>query len=678
MTRPGELMTQPGAQQVRDRVLQLAREIEQLSQSDLAPRQFFEGFLKRVLEAVAAPAAAVWMLEQGRLSAVAEIGIAATGLTHSAEARQINDRALTNTLSTGESAVLVPTEAGDLQAPTDHLVILSALQVKRQPVGVVQLFQRPETPEEARPGYLQFLEQMSGYASQYLQRHLGEAESFDEARFWREFEEFTLQLQRSLILDEAAGAAANDGRLLLNCDRLSIGIRRGRKTTIRAISGQESVNQRANLVRTMSVLADRVIRMRETLVYTGRIEGLPPQIEVPLANYIQESGSRMLIIVPLQETPPLVNRREDQEAGETADRRTFGCLIAEQVSESEPRPRLVEHAELLAEHIAAALFNARQHQRIPMLRVWRGLGRTLEWFHGRALAKTLLILVVLVGAGTALAVVPWDYRVNGEGQLMPVVRREVFAPWDGSVVSLSVFGGEYVEAGDPLLVLENKPLQSELVEARNKRDELQELIAATKAQIDEDRAATERDQLTELLGQLEKTKVELSGVLQQITILEERLQALTVTAPISGVVATFQIQQRLMKRPVRRGEVLLEIMDDQQQWHLKLDLEEHRMGHILRAFERSDEAELRVEYRLATDPETTYEGTLARERLSTRTMKSTELGNVVEAFVEIRDDQPPGKRIGAEVQAKLYCGQRSLGYVLFGDVVEFVQKYLWL
>ena len=35
-------------------------------------------------------------------------------------------------------------------------------------------------------------------------------------------------------------------------------------------------------------------------------------------------------------------------------------------------------------------------------------------------------------------------------------------------------------------------------------------------------------------------------------------------------------------------------------------------------------------------------------------------------------------RIGAEVTAKIHCGQRSLGYVLFGDVVEFVQRYFWL
>ena len=44
----------------------------------------------------------------------------------------------------------------------------------------------------------------------------------------------------------------------------------------------------------------------------------------------------------------------------------------------------------------------------------------------------------------------------------------------------------------------------------------------------------------------------------------------------------------------------------------------------------------------------------------------------------LRHSELPNRRIGADVRAKINCGKRSLGYVLFGDVVEFVQKHLWL
>ena len=52
---------------------------------------------------------------------------------------------------------------------------------------------------------------------------------------------------------------------------------------------------------------------------------------------------------------------------------------------------------------------------------------------------------------------------------------------------------------------------------------------------------------------------------------------------------------------------------------------------------------------------------------------------MVMVFCEFQKDQLPRQpRIGAEVRAKINCGEKSLGYVLFGDVVEFVQKYFWL
>jgi hypothetical protein len=98
---------------------------------------------------------------------------------------------------------------------------------------------------------------------------------------------------------------------LLGCDRLSVAIHKGAKTSIVAISGQDSVNARANLTRAMAQIAERVIELREPLTFSGRIDDLPPQIEKPLADFVQESGSRMVKLLPLIEPEPLISRRED-------------------------------------------------------------------------------------------------------------------------------------------------------------------------------------------------------------------------------------------------------------------------------------------------------------------------------------------------------------------------------
>lgn len=676
-------MASSNVQDVRDRVLQLAREIEQLSQTAMPPDRFFEEFLGRLTQAVGAQAGAVWLVGGGRLDLRCDIRLANTGLMNSPTAQRQNEKLLANVINTGEASAHVPDGGAEIAAPTDHLVIMAALHCKKECVGVVEIFQRPDTPRESRPGYLQFLEQMCGFASRFLERSSQAADAPAAGQFSADLESYLLQIHRSLTLEEVAATAANDGRILLNCDRFSIALHRGRRTDIKAISGQDSVNARANLVRTMAALAQNVIKTREPLAYTGRVENLAPQIEKPLANYIQESGSRMVLVVPLFENSPVLKKDEDErdrKKDEQVDRKAFGCIIVEQVADSEPKPGLQEQAELVADHISEALFNAREHHRIFGLRLWKFLGRMIEWFHGRKLAKTLAITTAIAGIAAILTFVPWEYRVTGEGTLLPITQKQVFAPWDGRIVELRIEGGEHVEAGQVLAILENKELLSDLTAYETELNEKTKLLNSLQAQIDEEESAGDRSKLTELMGQREKTVVELEGVEAQIRILTERIDSLTVVAPISGRVATFQVEQRLENRPIQRGEVLVEIMDDEGQWHLELDLEEQRMGHVLgareTAFDETGSHDLRVEYRLATDPESTYVGQLSK--LASRADKSADLGNVVEAFVTINKEDLPERRIGAEVRAKIDCGKRSLGYVLFGDVVEFVQKYLWL
>ena len=79
---------------------------------------------------------------------------------------------------------------------------------------------------------------------------------------------------------------------------------------------------------------------------------------------------------------------------------------------------------------------------------------------------------------------------------------------------------------------------------------------------------------------------------------------------------------------------------------------------------------------LATATEATYKGSL--ESLSTRSVASESEGTVVPVFVALADPTPTAPRIGAEVKAKIDCGRASLGYVWFGDVIEFLRKWFWL
>ena len=669
--------------QAREQVTRLAREIELLADAGGPPETFFPEFLGRLVVVLGAQAGAVWLRDpQGRLGLAAEVNLAATGFFERKEASSNNEKVVTTVLETGEARVLAPDVDKDL--PTSHVLLVAALVRQKQVVGAVEIFQRPDSPRDARPGYLQFMEQMCGHASRYLERQGASQAQVAPIDFWKQFERFLLQMQRSLYSQQVAHIVANDGRQLLQCDRLSLAVRRGDSTRILAISGTDAVNRRANLVRLMSRLAHRVTATGDALLFTGSNEPLAPQVEVALTDYLQESGSRMVNIIPLRENAPILSGHDldDQKmARDVKPRKVIGALIVEQVAESRPRANLIERAGLVAEHVAGALDNALKHERLFLLPVWRFLGDQWDRIRGKRARRLVAALIALTAVTLALVFVKWDYRAESKGVLLPRIQSDVFASWDGEVVKLHVDSGQRVKKGDPLVSLRNEELQAKLLASQNELSEKQQLLLALEAQVNEAVKTANRNQEIEATGKMVQTRVDIDGVQQEVELLKSQVEKLTVRSQIDGVVATFQLQQLLLNRPVTRGEKLMEVMDDTGPWRLELEVPEHRMGHVLRRQIEVGHQDLPVEFLLATTHETTFEGTL--EASATRAAVSEEEGTVVEAFVDIKPEEMPRLkehlRIGAEVRARINCGPMSLGYVLFGDVVEWVMKrwMLW-
>ncbi len=703
---------------MRETVLQLAREIESLSDSNVPAEEFFATFLDRLTRAVGARAAVVWLANGGPIRLAHQVGLEQTGFLSEPQAISRNEVLLREALQTGESRLYHP---DGTELPTQHLYVVATLSIGAEPSGVLEVLLRAETSPEAKAGLLHFIEQLAGFASRYLTRQQDRGDtpekrdpwmpqdaapvpatpspagnaatppSGDEASppseltpaFWMSLERFLLQLERSRSVEEVSSTAASDGRLLLGVDRVSVVRKRGRKTPVEAISGQEKVNPRSNLVRRMRALCKTVMAAREPLVYAGNIDDLPPQVEQPLADYVAESNSRLVIIVPLFESKMLVRPEYEEKELErhvaTREPTVVGCLVVEQINDSRMPPLLREKIDITADHVAASLQQAITFERIFLRRTLLAIGRTGEWFHGRKLAKTLAILGTITAVGLGLWLIPYPYRVTAEGRLMPVTQRDVFAPWDGEVTLLTVRGGETVARGDLLAVLYNDELEAELIRLRTELDEKQSRASDLVGQINEAgrRGGSGAQERAQLLTERKALRAEIAGLETRIEIYESRQQRLQVTAPIDGVVATFQLDQLLRNRPVRRGEVLMEVMDDRGTWHLELDVEDARMGFLSRAIRREDSVALPVEFVLATDPEATHAGTL--KTVESRAQTNTELGNVVHVEVALADQEAiPERRIGAEVRAKINTGPQPLGYVLFGDVIDFVRKHLWL
>ena len=277
-----------------------------------------------------------------------------------------------------------------------------------------------------------------------------------------------------------------------------------------------------------------------------------------------------------------------------------------------------------------------------------------------------------------LIFIPLELQLEAEGTLEPDMRQKVFANIDGEVVDVLVGHNSVVEAGQDLLRLRNRELELQLVETVGQ-------INTTNADLDritgvmnnnKDLNRAERDQL---LGERSEALARLNSLEKKLDLLEEKSKSLVVKSPIAGRVLTWDLEKTLYSRPISTGQVLLEVADLRQPYHLELNMPEKRMSHVDAAFADAGSGELAVQYILATDPDTTLAATLTQSSIELRAKPDQEEGNTVtmRAIPEHEQLAAMHPRPGAKVIADVQAGKKSAGYVVFHEVYEWLCKFFF-
>lgn len=664
-------------EQTKQQIRSLVNEIAQLSKSDISPQEFYGEFLTRVVSALAAVGGIVWATEdEGRLALQYQINLQKTGLRNDEQGQRQHGRLLSRVMTGGEP-LLVPPHSGigedDDQAsnPTDYLLVLGPLKTDLETLGVVEIFQRPEAGLSTQKGYLRFLMQMCDLASDFLKsrqlRHFSDRQSL-----WTQLDDFTSLVHASLDPRQTAFIISNEGRRLIECDRVSIAIRRGRKCRIEAVSGQDMIDKRSNTVRLLGELATKVIDTRDPIWYTGDTTDMAPQVEEAVQQYVDDSHSKMVAVLPLGR-PGLREEEQDPEHPEKQEP-PIGALIVEQIEDSRIPDTMVHRVEVVARHSSAALANAMEHQNLFLMPVWRAIGNTRWIFQARTLPKTILISAAVLLVILCLIFVPWNFELKAKGSLEPVNRSDVFAKVDGVVKSVPVSHGKMVKQGETLVELRSSDLHIQMRQFRGDLSSTVQQINSKRWQIKNDRLRPEEK--TQLTGEVQALEEKQRSLETQLALLEEKEKDLKVASPRDGQVVTWDLQNLLDGRPVQRGAVLMQVADTQGPWQLELQMPEDSMGYIVEAQRDAQKKDLPVTFILATDPGVEFEGKIKEIHYSAEVRG--EEGNTVLIKVEISDSVDrqlfPDLRPGAEVTAKVYCGRRSIGFVLLHKVFAFIES----
>jgi biotin carboxyl carrier protein len=744
-----------------EEIRRLIDELARMARSEISPPEFYTGMLDRIVAALAGIGGAVWIREaDGPLSLQYQINLDQTRLASSDENRQRHRELLVWVLEKNEATFIPPhaglTEGGPEVNPSDFLILLAPITVDDAVIGIVEVFKRPGGLPSARKGYLRFLTQMCGLAADFVKNHQLRTLK-QRQQVWAEFEQFTRVAHASLNAREACFTLANEGRRFLDADRVSLAIKRGTGCRIESISGQDVLNRRSNTVRLLNRLTTRVVKTGEAFWMTDETVDVAPQIEYPLHEYIDESHTRALAIIPLRQ-PPKKPEKQWESSREAEPGKVIGALVVERFDNSRFDDGMRARIDSVAQHASLGLHNALQHSNIFLLPLWKFLGKITYLFRFRTLPKTLAVVALIAAATYLLGFVNIPFNLEGDGKLDPLLRREVYAPSDGDVIGIRAAHGRFFERGEELAGMRDRNLELEILKLTNEIGEQENRLATIEQErIRKSRSPDpqERAQARELEAEKRETEFRLESLRQQRQKLYEKQERLKVRAPIGGTVITWDVQDQLATRPVQRGQVLMSMADLDADWVLKVNMPEDRMGHVLAqrqieteaAFEQLRQPELlgtmtpeeeqalqtvldyyspellnawdgwflsappsevlatdvskleplltkymtlssgergrvvdairdgklKVSFILATEPNVTHEGFVRRIAMSAESAE--EKGTTVLLTVDFDRTKLPEKlRPGAEVIAKVHCGEAPIGYVYFHDVWSFIQK----
>jgi hypothetical protein len=485
-----------------------------------------------------------------------------------------------------------------------------------------------------------------------------------------------------LNLDATGYRIANESRRMLQCDRVTVLIPRKGQYKVVAASGVAVVDRRSNSVRAIEKLTQAAVVLSRPLVMPTT-EPLPPQIQQPLDHYLDESDVMSAVILPLHGK----SKKEDQESDQDDDIDPFGSegeivgvLVFEYFSGNSPSG--IEPAmTMIANEATLALANSTEHRNVFGLKLWKTVGTALAKTKAPIAGALGLIVAGLIAAAAFIQV---DHHVIATGKLEPTIRREVFAPVDGTVKQLHVVDGQDVRKGDLLLTLENAELESQAESLAGKiqtaTDRLASMSAVRLSESGMD-AAQARSSSSRLAMDQRQLRSELANVRQQQEIVRVQMKKLAVIAPIDGTVIGWELERRLLGRPIGRGNLLISVVDENGPWSLKLNIPDDDAGPVIESNQASGESE--IEFAVATLPSCTFKADMSSiataARMDSRGQHVIDADANVSVDLDSDDDgfdafDSAKMRSGADVTAKIKCGRRSILRSWFGDVFDFVHR----
>lgn len=435
----------------------------------------------------------------------------------------------------------------------------------------------------------------------------------------------------------------DSGPAIVGAERMILVAEAGGRFDVIAATGIRSLNSQADEIVRLAGLCRKATADRTTGQWLQVLSDGSAAPVLPSASGSQMSERCIRI--------DRVNSVSLDHASANSVGNTNHYLILESRTSSTDRVRRLP--ELLRE---AGIAFSRCHQRqMPPSGIWR-----------RVVIGGALVVAALV-------MIPWEFELEVPAIAFPAERRSLFAPENGIVDQITVSEGASIEAGQPLLTLTNSELSMQLRQVEGERDTVSVRLRALG--IARTAAAADSEIASELIREELQLQQKLRTLEEESKLLQGQLESLRLKSPISGVVFQRRLHEQLDGRPVQRGQLLLEVGNVEGQWELELKVPASSAGYLPMNWGSTGAGDTTtIPVRFRTGDADMNQGDA---RLTSISMAAEiEEGRLIcKAYAGIKGTRH-ALRPGQAVTARISCGKRSLGFVLFRDVVQFLRR-MW-
>ncbi len=341
--------------------------------------------------------------------------------------------------------------------------------------------------------------------------------------------EISREITSTLDLDRVLRSVVNLASRALNFDRGAVGLYQKDECEIRAVAGQEKVDPNNPKLKDLIGRAAWASSRGEALYLRDRADPASDAERMFVNIFgsdLEANDVQSGLYLPLK----------DEEG-------VLGVLVFEAARPEFATETQLELAGILANQTAVAVRNAQLYHQVPMVDALGALAAKKRAILAVPRRKLRLYGGIALAGLAALTLVRWPLRVTGEeAEFRAMTLAPVRAQIPGIIERVLVTEGSMVDRGTPLASLR----AADIVSSRTS-------TAAAVAAADRQAAlaASRGDPAEERLH-----RIRAQALRQELTLLDEQVGFTTIRAPVSGLVLTPRLYERV-GASLEEGELLM-------------------------------------------------------------------------------------------------------------------------